>query len=172
MAKDDTNYYHLALKDFNDALTHAPAKIEYLSNRGASYVSLKQETNALNDFNKAIEIDSEYANAYLNRSVIYNRQNLLKEALTDLKTYLDLKPDNHSLWYQAGKMENKLELYNDAIMSFTNALHAKAQESKYYHARALAFKNAGNLTAAKADLKRYNRIENSIYPDKSQLSIR
>ena len=172
MAKDDPNYYHLALKDFNDALTYAPAKIEYLSNRGASYVSLKQETNALNDFNKAIEIDSEYANAYLNRSVIYNRLNLLNKALIDLKTYLDLKPDNHNLWYEAGKMENKLGLYNDAIISFTNALHANVQKSKYYQARALAFKNAGNIAAAKADLEKYNRIENVISPDKSQLSIR
>lgn len=172
MAKEDQNYYHLALRDFTDALTFAPNKIEYLSNRGASYVSLNQELNALKDFNRALKINPEYANAYLNRSVIYNRQNLLNEALIDLKRYLKLKPGNKNLWYEAGKLENKLGLYNDAINSYTHAISSNQKDSKYYQARALAFKNAGNMSAAKADMENYNNIENLNKSDQTKLSIR
>ena len=43
------------------------------NNRGTVYAKLLQDDHALDDFNRAINLDPDYAEAYYNRSVIYRR---------------------------------------------------------------------------------------------------
>ena len=48
---------------------------------------------AIDDFNRALQLDPYSANAYLSRGNAYSQTERLKEALSDYSRAIDLKPD-------------------------------------------------------------------------------
>ena len=55
-------------------------------NRGASYDSLKEFLNAVNDYTKVIEIDPKMSTAFLNRGGIFNELKKYENAIQDFTT--------------------------------------------------------------------------------------
>jgi hypothetical protein len=96
------NYY--LHKNDNKRLIPAISQLLYYSNwenkyayhaRGYAFMALKKDYNALADFNKAIEIDSLYYDAYYNIAIIYLNQAVdlydLSMKEKDNDKYLELK---------------------------------------------------------------------------------
>lgn len=66
--------------------------------RGQMYLNLYEWDKSLEDFNTAIELAPDYAEAYFQRGVLYysilqTGQELREEALADFRHYLELAPD-------------------------------------------------------------------------------
>ena len=51
-----------------------------------AYSSLGKYTQAIADFNRAIEINPRYGEAYYNRGVVYNRLGNREQAIDDIRT--------------------------------------------------------------------------------------
>ena len=69
-----------------------------LTLRGQMYLNIYEWDKSLDDYNLALELDPDYAEAYFQRGLLYysilqTGQELREEALTDFETYLDLAPD-------------------------------------------------------------------------------
>jgi tetratricopeptide (TPR) repeat protein len=73
------------------------------NNRGVAYVSLKRPEKALEDFNKAIALNSTYVDAYKNRGRYYIVKEHYDDAIQDLTAAIRLNPDNQSLYGIRGK---------------------------------------------------------------------
>ncbi len=63
------------------------------NNRGNRYSDLGEEEKAIGDYNKAIELNPEYALAYYNRGICYKKLGETKKAEKDFQkaAELDLK---------------------------------------------------------------------------------
>lgn len=76
----------------------APRLAELHTVRGQIYLNLYEWDKSLEDFNTAIELAPDYAEAYFQRGVLYysilqTGQELREEALADFRHYLELAPD-------------------------------------------------------------------------------
>ncbi|MBA3868158.1 MAG: tetratricopeptide repeat protein [Anaerolineae bacterium] len=94
--------YNDALNDLNTILEISSVgnqlKAYYYFMRGQTYLLLYEWDNVLADYNKALELDPTYADAYYYRgvlkySVLQTGQSLYSEALADFQKYLELAPD-------------------------------------------------------------------------------
>ena len=95
-----------ALADYNSAITLKPDAALYNS-RAKLYFNLKQYQQSLDDYNRAIAMDSTEGEFYINRGAVFALSNDLPRALEDFNKGLKLDPDhangykNRSLIYQS-----------------------------------------------------------------------
>ena len=60
-----------------------------MNNRGVGYLNKGEFDKAIEDFNKAIAINPNYAKAYYNRGVIYYKKWLDEKAISDFRKACD-----------------------------------------------------------------------------------
>ena len=74
------------------------AKPQYMAvfhyNRAANYLEKQSLAEALDDLNKSIEFNPDYATAYFMRGELYTMLKQEKQAKSDYKKASDLEPDN------------------------------------------------------------------------------
>ncbi|MFB3114434.1 MAG: tetratricopeptide repeat protein, partial [Nitrospirales bacterium] len=88
----------LAQQDYNKAIELDPNDPHFYTNRGTSYLRIHQYAQALADYSKAIELESEVfpmddtdkGMLYAGRGFIDLRMGKLDEAINDLKTAINL----------------------------------------------------------------------------------
>ena len=58
----------------------------HINNRGVVYDELGDQRQAISDYDRAIEINPDYAKAYFNRGIAYGKLGYDSKAIEDLKT--------------------------------------------------------------------------------------
>ena len=79
-----------ALSDLDQALIIEPKNLAALVNRGVTYGGLNKPLLAITDFNRVIQIDPNYADAYRNRGLTKHLIGDKKGACDDWKKSKDL----------------------------------------------------------------------------------
>jgi tetratricopeptide (TPR) repeat protein len=69
-----------------------PSDPEGYNTRGSAYGRAGQFSDALDDFNRALELNPRFYQAYANRALIYRNQGKAELALADYNTALKLSP--------------------------------------------------------------------------------
>ena len=72
-------------------------------------------TDALAAFNKAIELNPQYANAYLNRGNVYCSFGKYNQAIKDYNKAIELNPKDAEAYYNRGVVYSKLGNHNQDI---------------------------------------------------------
>ena len=115
-----------------------------------------QYSEALQDFNKAINLKPDYADAYFFRSHAYITQGRHDEAIQDLDKVIELSPNDANAYFLRGHDYILQGMYNEAIQDFNQAFGLDPTDPRACYARGLAWlalenwQNArGSLTAAK-----------------------
>jgi len=108
-----------ALADYNNAISLKPSAATYNSRARLYFDSGNNRDTiilALNDYNKAIEMDKKNGEYYVNRGATWARLGDLDKSIEDLNMGLKLKPDqlsgyiNRSIMYRSkGDYKNSLE---------------------------------------------------------------
>ncbi len=88
--------YDEELAAITQAINLAPRAAWYY-NRGILYYNQQKYKLALDDYNKAIELNPNYALAYYNRGNLYRRQQKYKLALDDYNQTTESNGRNHLL---------------------------------------------------------------------------
>ena len=108
--------------------------------------------------NRAIKINSKYANAY------YNRANAKSEILDygsaseDYSKAIELKPNNAEYYFARG---NNAQYCSEALEDFNVAIKINSKNPKYYAKRAKAQSCLGNYTEAFADINRAIKLNSN-----------
>lgn len=99
---------------YEEAARHDPDEPVIYNNRGADRLDRKDYAAAMEDFCKAIELDSEYGKAYYNRAVVHRHLGMKDNAKDDLRMAV-----KHATWFafkQAIAFREKVLLYCRAML--------------------------------------------------------
>ncbi|WP_288695305.1 tetratricopeptide repeat protein [uncultured Brachyspira sp.] len=76
----------------------------------------------MKDYDKAIELDSDYSDAYNNRGIVKNILGKYEEAIKDYDKAIELNPNNGAFYNNRGVSKENLEEYNEALKDYKKAL--------------------------------------------------
>ena len=85
-------------------------------NRGDIFADeMKDYSTAIMDYNKAIELDGKYLDAYWNRASAYYNLKNYSAALKDYKKVLELDATKNQVLFQIGYCYSELKNYTAAV---------------------------------------------------------
>lgn len=88
--------YQEALEDINASIQIGESdKAELFHNRGYTHMMLKDFKSALDDYNKAIELDPYQAHYRFNRAFLFQDNGKNQEAIEDYNMVIKLEPENY-----------------------------------------------------------------------------
>ncbi|WP_045356369.1 trypsin-like peptidase domain-containing protein, partial [Microcystis aeruginosa] len=113
--------YDEGLAAINQAINLAPRAAWYL-NRGNLYSDLQKYELALSDYNKAIDINPNYAGAYNNRGILYKDLQKYELALSDYNKAIDINPNFAMAYNNRGNLYSDLQKYELALSDYNKAI--------------------------------------------------
>lgn len=137
---------------WSDVISKSPNKARSYSARGNFLLrNEKKYSEALSDYNKAIELSPYYAEPYANRGSVY--ENLLKynEALNDYNKAIDLNPNYATAYFNRGNIFNREKKYAKALEDYSKAIELNPNYAKAYMNRGNIFKSENNYARAVED---------------------
>ncbi|MBP5973306.1 tetratricopeptide repeat protein [Brasilonema sp. CT11] len=141
--KQAITYFSKALEQDNDSTKALNRKIVYFY-RGNSYGNKKDDDRAISDYNQAIKLDPNLAQAYYNRGISYAKKKDYGRAIADYNQAIKLKPNYALAYNNRGNSYNNKKNYDRAITDFNQAIKLDPND-------ALAYNNRGNSYNGKKD---------------------
>ena len=127
---------------FSEQSRTIPSGGEYTAidyyNRGCTYADLQRHEEALADCNRAMQLDPNYAKAYLGRGVIHHKLRRYDRALADHNRAVQLDPADATAYNNRGLTYASLQRHNEALEDYDRAIELD-------RAYADAYNNRGNL---------------------------
>ena len=127
---------------------------EVLNNRGVAYLNLRELDEALEDFEAAIELEPEYAEAYANRGRIHLDREDYELAIEDLDRAIEIAEELTEAYGNRGLAYQYLGDDEKALADFTRAIEIDNNPQAYYNRAALQY-TLGRFDEAYAD---YNLV--------------
>lgn len=125
---------------------------------GICELKTKNSEKAQEMFEKALSIDSQYANAIDNLGTIDYLHNNLNEAEAKFKKSIKLNPNNANAYYHLAQLANKRTDYSQALTYLNNAECINPNSSSIYNLFGEIYRNQGNEAAAIAAFKKASAI--------------
>ena len=147
----------VALENFDKAIELDPQAPDYYEWRGYAKRALGRNDDAINDFNKMVEIDgSPYT--YEVRGKALSKLKRHQQAIADFSKMIEIAPDVPFGYFRRGNAKYELGQYEDAIADFDAYLQITGDVSTYL-LRATAKEQLGDLEGAKEDFQRALTLE-------------
>ena len=130
-------------------------KAELLREQGRIFNAAEEYEAALKAFDKAIEINPEYHQAWYNRGIALGKLGRLEEAVTSYDKANQIKPKYHKAWYNRGIALRKLGKFEQAVAAFDKVIEIKPDDEAAWLNKGNALIKLGrwkegNATIAKA----------------------
>ena len=109
------------------------------------------DKDTLVEYDKAIQLNPNDAEAYLNRGIAKNKLEQYFTAITDYDTTIRLKPNSADAYLNLGNAKAELGQYDAAIADFDTAIQLKPDYAEAYLNRGEAKRHLEQYTAAIAD---------------------
>ena len=137
---------------FSEIISMYSKEADIYNYRGLAFMKLNEYQQAIEDFNKAIEINHTDANFYVNRGMAKLKNNDRIAAKEDFKHALDIDPWNQAALYNltAGLADNQKK--EVLISSYTKAINRDKDLVEAYVNRAVINFELGNYSSALKDL--------------------
>jgi len=140
---------------WSDVVTKSPDKARPFANRGCALFLENKIYAAIDDFNKAIELQPSYTKAYFNRGVVYINANRNTEALNDFNKVIEQRSDFGEAYLNRGLLFEKEKKHALAIADFNKAISLDTNFTLSYFNRGNAFLNTNRNDEAISD---YNKV--------------
>jgi tetratricopeptide (TPR) repeat protein len=115
---------------------------------------------AISDYDKAISLKTNYAEAYGHRGFAKHGKGDLKGAMADYNIALEMDPKSAGSYYNRGRTEAELNNYDGAMADFNKAIELEPDFARVYSARGSLKLNKGNQAGAMADFNQAVRLMN------------
>ncbi len=133
-------------------------------NRGVANCKLGEYARAIPYFDRAIEINPEYADAYKDRGAAYGKLRNYNQAISDFDSSVKINPAYAIAYYDRGVVYDILGNNSQAISDFDRAIEINPEYSDAYYNRGFAHDRLGEHTQAISDFDRAIEI-NPEYAD-------
>jgi len=136
---------------FEDAKEKYPQNEIILNNLATEQNKNGDIQKALENLSEAISIDSDYADAYYNRGVIYSKNNNNEQAISDYSMVIKLNPKYEKAFYNRGNVYLRQENFKEAIHDFDRSIMLFNHNADAYNNRGLARLSINNVSGAISD---------------------
>jgi len=130
-----------------------------LNSRGMDQEGLENFEQAEADYNKAIEINPEYANAYNNRGNIKAKQADYKGAIEDYNRAIELNSQFVEAYCNRGIAKENLGDHYEAMEDFDRAIELNSEYIDGYLRRGILKQDSGDYAGAIRDFDRAIEVE-------------
>uniref|UniRef100_UPI003306554E tetratricopeptide repeat protein n=1 Tax=uncultured Croceitalea sp. TaxID=1798908 RepID=UPI003306554E len=162
-----TDWYYQGKADYEegqlkDALKAFEASIELDSKdadawawRGYIFGELKKYKEGIVSYDKAIELNPDYAGAlYNNRGNAKDSLNQYEEAIKDYNKAIELDPNDAEIYSNRGATKSNLNQYEEAIKDYNKAIELNPDYAPAYYNRGNAKENLNQYEQAIKDYKK------------------
>jgi tetratricopeptide (TPR) repeat protein len=115
--------------------------------------------SAIADYDQAIQLKPDYADAYYNRGIAKSDLGDYQGAIIDYNQVIQLKPDYADAYYNRGNTKDDLGDKQGAIADYNQAIKIEPDYASAYYNRGIAKKNLGDKQGAIADYNQAIKIE-------------
>jgi tetratricopeptide (TPR) repeat protein len=145
-------YYYLqndslAQKNFDLAESDGYKTAELYTTRGLSRTYSGNTSGAMDDYNKATELQPDYYSAINNRAYLYQKLNLHSQAIADFDHLIFLQPQS-ATYYARGYSWQMISEFNKAIADYQKAIQLDSSNSNIYVNCGNCYMAQRNITAA------------------------
>ncbi|AEM20745.1 TPR domain-containing protein [Brachyspira intermedia PWS/A] len=121
---------------------------------GSFFVGVIRYEEAIEDFNRAIKLDPNNSDAYLNRGISKSDLGNDKEAIEDFNRAIELEPDNSDAYLNRGISKSDLGNDKEAIEDYNKSIELNPYNEEGYIYRGLS---KSNLKRYREAIKDYNK---------------
>jgi tetratricopeptide (TPR) repeat protein len=129
--------YSEAIKIYNEVIKREGKSWAY-TNRGNTKSDLGDDRGAILDYDKAIDINPQYALAYSNRGILKSNLGDNKEALFDHDKAINIDPQDAGFYASRGGAKYKSGDDKGAILDYSKAIAINPQDAQSYSNRGLS----------------------------------
>ncbi|MCG6134755.1 MAG: tetratricopeptide repeat protein [Nostoc sp. LLA-1] len=122
--------------------------------RGETYRRMERYTEALPDFDRAIELDPNYKLAIANRGATYLLMERYTEALPDFDRAIELDPNDKWLIVIRGETYRRTKRYTEALQDFERAVELDLNDKWLIVIRGETYRRTKRYTEALQDFDR------------------
>ncbi|WP_298918087.1 tetratricopeptide repeat protein [uncultured Nostoc sp.] len=148
--------YQVTLEMFTAVLQNSRIEVKWqpiaLGWRGQTYRLMKRYPEALQDIDRAIELNPKLDWAIARRGETYRSMKRYPEALQDFDRAIELNPKYDWAIARRGQTYLMLKLYNEALADFNRAINLDSDSNWRLYNRALAYQALNQPDKAWADL--------------------
>ena len=133
---------------------------------GRQAIGAKNWNEALNAYNKTIELDPNNASAYNNRGLAYYNLDKDDLAIADYEKAIELNPKYGDAFNNLAKTYGRRGYYKQAILFYDRVIELNPKDADAYYNRGKAYERLGDSRFANQDLKIAAKLGN-IFAQKS-----
>lgn len=153
------------------ALSTTPDSPILLNLLGTAAMAMGRSAEALNVFDRAISLRSDYAEAYSNRGIAFRRLGNLERAAHSFECAIRLKSDFAAALGNYGHTLHLLGRHHASLKAFDKAVELKPGNADLYHARATVHKDLDQPEAAVQDCNKAIRLRPDFFHAINTLGI-
>lgn len=143
-----------ALKEFILLNKKDPKNPKYYFQAGQIYENKNMSDQAIAYFQKTIEIDSRFAEAYASLGLLLFKANQIPEAEKAIATALKLAPDNSETLYYHGRILKSKKNYAQALAALEKAARKQEIRTKCFFERGCCYLETNSLEKAEFEFTR------------------
>jgi lipoprotein NlpI len=128
------------------------------NNRGLAYAKNGQYDRAIADYDQAIRLNPQDANAFNNRGVAYDDKSQYDRAIQDYDQAIRLNPQDGDYFNNRCIAYRNKGQYDRAIQDCDQAIRLNPQDADYFNNRCIAYRNKGQYDRAIQDCDQAIRL--------------
>ena len=129
------------------------------NNLGCAYDRTGDFSRAIEQLDKAIEINPRYGDAYNNRGIVYSKIGKYRQAIMDYDRAIAIDSGSARNFGNRGFAYNALGNYKEAIKDYGRVIEIEPETTKAYIGRGIACISSGNRAQAIEDFQKAIEID-------------
>ncbi len=142
---------------FETSLTNPQTPADFYI-RGVRYTYARRYQSSLADYTQAIELDDQFAEAYVRRAEVRYLLGDDSGVLADCQRSIALNSIEAKTYFYQGMARYRLGYVQSAIAAFTDAITCDPEAAQYYYRRGLAYQDLHQTHEAAHDLRRASQL--------------
>ena len=163
VTRTQAGYWRNNIALYDHSLEANPSEVIH-SIRGLAYGKLGEQKRAISDYNRAVEINPNYSEAYNNRGIAYGKLGDQRQAIPDFDRAIAIDPKCAEVYNNRGVTYDKLGDHRRAIADYDKAVEINPEYPEAYNNRGGAYGALGDQRQAISDYDRAIEI-NPEYPE-------
>jgi tetratricopeptide (TPR) repeat protein len=139
-------------------------KSVYHYKRGTALGKKGEHDQAILCFDKALEINPRFVEAYCNRGVTYDKKGEYNRAISDFNKALEINPWFTVAYYNRGNAYGAQGEYNRAILDYTKAIEIDPKYAMAYYNRATVYCGKREYDKAWEDVHKAQSLRLQVHP--------